>query len=168
MHDIINDALRSPCETLHGAVYAWLIEKGLHGELVALAAPSLESYLIHVNAPELLWQFYERNKNHAAAAKILYSLSTKAGYIHLIISINLLFKKFYNKTYYFVIRPETPLPKRVEYLARAVVCMRSDEAGYAPTLGVFLRELEDKVEVARIQQLVNFFSNVFSCNNFLY
>ena len=47
-----------------------------------------------------------------------------------------------------------PLSQRVEYLARAVVCMRSDRAGYAPYLGVFLRELEDKVEVARIQQQV--------------
>ncbi|CAB0037630.1 unnamed protein product [Trichogramma brassicae] len=49
-------------------------------------------------------------------------------------------------------RIEASLPQRVEYLARAVVCMRSDQAGYAPHLGVFLRELEDKVEVARIQQ----------------
>lgn len=32
--------------------------------------------------------------------------------------------------------------------------MRSDQAGYAPYLGIFLRELEDKVEVARIQQQV--------------
>lgn len=56
-----------------------MIEKGLHGELVALATPSLEAYLIRVNAPELLWQFYERNKNHAAAAKILYALATKVG-----------------------------------------------------------------------------------------
>lgn len=106
-----------------------MIDRGLHGELVALAAPSLEAYLIRANAPELLWQFYERNKNHAAAAKILDSLATKPG-------------------------PEVPLSQRVEYLARAVVCMRSDHAGYAPYLGVFLRELEDKVEVARIQQQI--------------
>lgn len=33
--------------------------------------------------------------------------------------------------------------------------MRSDQAGYAPYLGIFLRELEDKVEVARIQQQVS-------------
>lgn len=82
-----------------------------------------------VNAPELLWQFYERNKNHAAAAKILDSLATKPS-------------------------PETSLSERVEYLARAVVCMRSDQAGYAPYLGIFLRELEDKLEVARIQQQI--------------
>lgn len=51
-------------------------------------------------------------------------------------------------------RPEIPLSKRVEYLARAVVCMRSDQTGYAPYLGIFLRELEDKLEVARMQQQV--------------
>ncbi|XP_053970658.1 nuclear pore complex protein Nup154 [Hylaeus anthracinus] len=128
LHDIINDALHSPCETLHASVYAWMIERRLHGELVALAAPSLEAYLTRVNAPDLLWQFYERNKNHAAAAKILDSLATKESSI--------------------------PLSQRVEYLARAVVCMRSDQAGYAPYLGIFLRELEDKVEVARIQQQI--------------
>ncbi|KAJ8681583.1 hypothetical protein QAD02_017375 [Eretmocerus hayati] len=129
LHEIIEEALHSKCEILHTAVYAWMIEKGMHGELIALASTSLETYLIRVNAPELLWQFYERNKNHAAAAKILYALATKVG-------------------------TDVSLSQRVEYLARAVVCMRSDEAGYAPHLGVFLRELEDKVEVARIQQQI--------------
>lgn len=84
MHEIIGDALQAPCETLHSSIYTWMIEKGLHGELVALAAPSLETYLNRVNAPELLWQFYERNKNHAAAAKILDSLASKIGYVHVI------------------------------------------------------------------------------------
>lgn len=79
MHEIIEEALHSKCEILHSTVYTWMIEKGLNGELVALASPSLENYLIRVNAPELLWQFYERNKNHAAAAKILYALATKVG-----------------------------------------------------------------------------------------
>ncbi|XP_014228329.1 nuclear pore complex protein Nup154 [Trichogramma pretiosum] len=129
MHEIVEEALSSKCEILHTSVYSWMIDKNMNGELVALAAPSLETYLIRANAPELLWQFYERNKNHAAAAKILYALATKNGL-------------------------EASLPQRVEYLARAVVCMRSDQAGYAPHLGVFLRELEDKVEVARIQQQV--------------
>ncbi|XP_029678395.1 nuclear pore complex protein Nup155 isoform X1 [Formica exsecta] len=129
LHEIIGDALQAPCETLHSCIYTWMIERGLHGELIALAAPSLETYLNRINAPELLWQFYERNKNHAAAAKILDSLASKVG-------------------------SEIPLSKRVEYLARAVVCMRSDQTGYAPYLGVFLRELEDKLEVARMQQQI--------------
>jgi len=46
------------------------------------------------------------------------------------------------------------LLQRIEYLARAVMCMRSDQVGYAPHLGVFLRDLEDKIDVARIQQQV--------------
>ncbi|KAG5343295.1 NU155 protein, partial [Acromyrmex heyeri] len=129
LHEIIDDALHAPCETLHSSIYTWMIDRGLHGELVAFAAPSLETYLNRVNAPELLWQFYERNKNHAAAAKILDSLATKVG-------------------------AEISLSKRVEYLARAVVCMRSDQTGYAPYLGIFLRELEDKLEVARMQQQI--------------
>ncbi|XP_008546864.1 nuclear pore complex protein Nup155 [Microplitis demolitor] len=129
LHEIIDDALHSPCEVLHESVYNWMKDKGMDGELVALAAPSLEAYLIRNNNPELLWQYYERNKNHAAAAQILDSLATKPD-------------------------PEVSLAQRVKYLARAVVCMRSDQAGYAPYLGVFLRELEDKVEVARIQQQI--------------
>ncbi|KAG9437559.1 nuclear pore complex protein [Apis mellifera carnica] len=128
LQNIITDALHSTCEILHASVYAWMMERRLHGELIALAAPSLETYLTRVNAPDLLWQFYEKNKNHAAAAKILDALATKESNI--------------------------PLSQRVEYLARAVVCMRSDQAGYAPYLDIFLRELEDKVEVARIQQQI--------------
>ncbi|XP_014476453.1 PREDICTED: nuclear pore complex protein Nup155 isoform X3 [Dinoponera quadriceps] len=128
LHEIIGDALQAPCETLHSSIYTWMIEKGLHGELVALAAPSLETYLNRANALELLWQFYERNKNHAAAAKILDSLASKGS--------------------------DISLPERVEYLARAVACMRSHQTGYAPYLGIFLRELEDKLEVARMQQKI--------------
>lgn len=32
--------------------------------------------------------------------------------------------------------------------------MRSDKTGYAPYLGVFLRELEDKIEIAKVQELL--------------
>lgn len=76
------------------------------------------------------------------------------------LKLNISNTEFYMSQYYIFIffyslnRTDVSLPQRVEYLARAVVCMRSDEAGYAPHLGVFLRELEDKVEVARIQQQV--------------
>lgn len=46
------------------------------------------------------------------------------------------------------------LRDRLTYLARALMCMRSDKVGYAPYLGVFLRELEDKLEVAKVQERV--------------
>lgn len=32
--------------------------------------------------------------------------------------------------------------------------MRSDKTGYAPYLGVFLRELEDKIDIAKVQELI--------------
>lgn len=34
------------------------------------------------------------------------------------------------------------------------MCMRSDKEGYAPNLGVFLRDLEDKMEVAKVQEQI--------------
>lgn len=34
------------------------------------------------------------------------------------------------------------------------MCMRNDKTGYAPYLGVFLRELEDKIDIAKVQELV--------------
>lgn len=42
----------------------------------------------------------------------------------------------------------------MSYLARAVMCMRSDKVGYAPYLGVFLRELEDKIDIAKVQEQI--------------
>lgn len=34
------------------------------------------------------------------------------------------------------------------------MCMRSENVGYAPSLGVFLRDLEDKLEMAKVQEQV--------------
>lgn len=34
------------------------------------------------------------------------------------------------------------------------MCMRSDKIGYAPYLGMFLRDLEDKMEVAKVQEQI--------------
>lgn len=45
------------------------------------------------------------------------------------------------------------LTQRVNWLSRAVVCLRGG-AGASPVTGRFLRELEDKAEVARLQKLV--------------
>lgn len=42
----------------------------------------------------------------------------------------------------------------MEFLAKSLMCMRSDKVGYAPYLGVFLRELEDKLEVAKVQDTI--------------
>ncbi|XP_033607158.1 nuclear pore complex protein Nup155 isoform X2 [Cryptotermes secundus] len=131
---LVRSALQSQDELMHVAVFDWLVTKQLTGDLLTVHQPSMEMYLVRKSeqSPEvcdLLWKYYEKNMNHAAAAKILHNLATRPGS-----SITLL--------------------QRIEYLARAVVCMRSDQVGYAPQLGVFLRELEDKIDVARIQQQV--------------
>lgn len=34
------------------------------------------------------------------------------------------------------------------------MCMRSDKIGYAPHYGIFLRELEDKIDIARVQEQI--------------
>jgi nuclear pore complex protein Nup155 len=40
---------------------------------------------------------------------------------------------------------DIPLVKRIEYLARGVMCIRSDTVGFSAQNGVFLKDLEDKV-----------------------
>ncbi|KAL0269136.1 UNVERIFIED_CONTAM: hypothetical protein PYX00_006963 [Menopon gallinae] len=129
--------LDSDDELLHIAVYEWMLNKDLHGELISVTNSSLENYLTRavernpnqIQISDLLWKYYEKNQNHAAAAKILHRLAVKKG-------------------------PVLTLSQRIDYLSRAVVCMRSDKVGSAPHLGVFLQELEDKREVAAIQQKV--------------
>lgn len=44
------------------------------------------------------------------------------------------------------------LKDRINFLTRAVMCMRSDRIGYVPEYGMFLRELEDKLEIAKVQE----------------
>lgn len=55
---------------------------------------------------------------------------------------------------YFYFRTAVLLKDRLAYLARAIMCMRSDKVGYAPYLGVFLRDLEDRMEVAKVQEQI--------------
>lgn len=134
MNKLIQMALQSPDELMHVAVFDWMVSKNLTSELIAVQQPSLEMYLVQTceQTPglcDLLWKYYEKNMNHAAAAKVLHKLATRPG-----TSVTLL--------------------QRIEYLARAVLCMRSDQVGCAPQLGVFLRELEDMIDVARIQQQI--------------
>ncbi|XP_075223372.1 nuclear pore complex protein Nup154 isoform X2 [Lycorma delicatula] len=130
-------ALATNDELLHVAVYDWMVSQRLFGDLIAAGRPSLEVYLnkaatAHPESTQLsdlLWKYHEINGNHAAAAQILYNLAKQPG--------------------------ETlTLSERITYLAKAVICMRSDEVGCAPHLGVFLHELEDLVQVARVQKQV--------------
>lgn len=79
------ECLSYPDELLHVAVYEWMLTKQLHGELIALSEPSLEAFLIKtsqthpeaINVYDLLWKYYEKCGNHAAAARILNDLASK-------------------------------------------------------------------------------------------
>lgn len=79
--------LESDDELLHIAIYEWMLSKELYGELISVTNPSLENYLTRaaerspnqIQISDLLWKYYEKNLNHAAAAKILHRLAVKKG-----------------------------------------------------------------------------------------
>ncbi|XP_071451396.1 nuclear pore complex protein Nup154 [Hetaerina americana] len=143
---LLNAALDSDDCLLHVAIYDWMLQRDLHTELLHTSKltsrhsgsvrASLETYLKRaaqrdpdsLPIQDLLWKYYESIDNHAMAAKVLHGLATAPSSV--------------------------TLDQRLTYLARAVMCMRSDNVGCAPSQGVFLRELEDQLEVARIQQKV--------------
>ncbi|XP_066259213.1 nuclear pore complex protein Nup155 [Euwallacea similis] len=137
IHQVIDEILYCEDELMHVALYEWMASREMTSDLIKISKPSLEHYLkrCSVQNPDnmmvmdLLWKFYESHNNHAAAAKILNNLACRNG-------------------------SRITLKERLTYLARAIMCMRSDRSGYAPFLGVFLRDLEDKMEVARVQELI--------------
>ncbi|CAH1175574.1 unnamed protein product [Phaedon cochleariae] len=137
MRKVIGEILETPDEIMHVALYEWLVSRNMTGDLIKIHNSSLETYLKrtsvqnpdNVAVMDLMWKYYESNNNHAAAAKILNNLASKTG-------------------------NSVMLRDRLSYLARAIMCMRSDKVGYAPYLGVFLRDLEDKMEVAKVQEQI--------------
>ncbi|XP_050292883.1 nuclear pore complex protein Nup155 [Anthonomus grandis grandis] len=137
MQQVINQILYREDELLHVALYEWMVSRRMTGDLLRVKLPSLEHYLkrCSIQSPDnifvldLLWKYYESNNNHGAAAKILNNLASRTG-------------------------TSISLKDRLAYLARAIMCLRSDKNGMASYLGVFLRDLEDKMEVARVQELI--------------
>lgn len=152
---LVNEILDYPDEILHVALYDWMMKKQMSSELIKVNNSSLETYLLHTSQQspdniaviDLLWKYYENNNNHAAAAKILDSLASKTGY-----KVKSSFE--IGSLIYLFLRTSLNLKERLEYLTRAIMCMRSDKVGYAPYLGVFLRDLEDKMEVAKVQEQI--------------
>lgn len=130
---IIGIALQTADKTLHHTVYEWLLSHDLLSELLGTKERSLGEFLemSAKQAPEnfkiinLFWKYHERNNQHALAAKILFGLATSDN-------------------------DQVNLEQRIEYLARAMMCMRSDSVGYSAHNGVFLKELEDKVSLFKI------------------
>lgn len=124
----INLVLQVPDPLMHITIYDWLLSHNFISELLSIRNASLGDYLVHsvLKAPDniqladILWKYYERNGQHAAAAGILNKLASLPN-DHLLLS------------------------ERIEYLARAVMCMRSDSVGYSTNNNVSLKNIEDKV-----------------------
>ncbi|KAF2360102.1 Nucleoporin Nup133/Nup155-like C-terminal [Trinorchestia longiramus] len=123
---------RSGDELAQVTLFQWLLDTGRTEQLLALPCPSLEGFL---KAPpkgsprhDLLWRFYERNKEYYKAARTLALLADEPG--------------------------STSLGDRVEHLSRSLMCLSSCEMNTASAFTDFLLHLEEKKDVARVQLMV--------------
>ncbi|NWQ96993.1 NU155 protein, partial [Burhinus bistriatus] len=128
-------AQRSTDELFSIALYNWLIQVDLADKLLQVTAPFLEPYLVRmtkvdqnkVRYMDLLWRYFEKNRNFCNAASVLAKLVD----LH---------------------STEISLQQRLEYIARAILSAKSSTAiSSIAADGEFLHELEEKMEVARIQ-----------------
>lgn len=126
--NVVTLALQTPDQLLQNSVYEWLLSQNLLSELLDISEPSLGEFLTHsvkqrpddLGLADLLWKYHELNGQHSAATNILDNLAS-------------------------VQSDAIPLIQRIEYLGRAVMCMRSDTIGYSANNGFLLKNLEDKV-----------------------
>lgn len=135
---VLSLSLSSDDEMCHIAIFNWLMDQNQEEMLLELKSPYLEAYLKKaasqyidsVAAMDMLWKYSEKNGNYIAAAKILSKLADRHG-------------------------TDVSLQRRIEYLARAIVCVKGAEVlPSTRTEGEFLHELEEKMEVARIQNQI--------------
>ncbi|NXN93474.1 NU155 protein, partial [Rhinopomastus cyanomelas] len=128
-------AQRSTDELFSIALYNWLIQADLADKLLKVSAPFLEPYLVRmtkidqnkVRYMDLLWRYFEKNRNFSSAARVLAKLAE----LH---------------------STEISLQQRLEYIARAILSAKSSTAQSSIAAdGEFLHELEEKMEVSRIQ-----------------
>ncbi|NXG52616.1 NU155 protein, partial [Psilopogon haemacephalus] len=128
-------AQRSTDELFSIALYNWLIQADLADKLLQVTSPFLEPYLVRmtkidqnkVRYMDLLWRYFEKNRNFSNAARILAKLAD----LH---------------------STEISHQQRLEYIARAILSAKSSTAiSSLAADGEFLHELEEKMEVARIQ-----------------
>ncbi|OBS78292.1 hypothetical protein A6R68_19317, partial [Neotoma lepida] len=128
-------AQRSKDELFSIALYNWLIQADLADKLLQVASPFLEPHLVRmakvdqnrVRYMDLLWRYYEKNRSFSSAARVLSKLADMHS-------------------------TEISLQQRLEYIARAILSAKSSTAiSSIAADGEFLHELEEKMEVARIQ-----------------
>jgi len=127
--------LSSSDQLLHVTLYQWLIENKYIDKLLNIKSAHIEDFLKRgaVQHPEtlamfdLLWKYYEKTSQYVPAARILAKLADRHS-------------------------TELSLSGRVQYLSRAIMCVKSSEGGSANrAAGELLHHLEEKMEVARVQ-----------------
>uniref|UniRef100_A0AAQ4PAW3 Nucleoporin 155 n=1 Tax=Gasterosteus aculeatus aculeatus TaxID=481459 RepID=A0AAQ4PAW3_GASAC len=132
---ILGLAQRSQDELFHIALYNWLIQADLTDKLLEVNSLYLEEHLMHmikqdqskVHNMDLLWRYYEKNRNFGKAAHVLARLADMHS-------------------------TEISLKQRLEYIARAILSAKSSSCISAQASdGEFLHELEEKMELVRIQ-----------------
>lgn len=128
--EVFQACLKSNDELFHSKLYEWLCEKNLSSKLLEVKSPHVETFLRkRISDSEgyssiyldLMWRYYERRGNFIGAAQILDRLASKPG-------------------------SDCDLEERLAYLSRAKGCVEA-----MATPGDYLRELEEKMEVVRIQ-----------------
>ena len=134
---VFEAAFKSDDELFHVELYQWLLNEKHFERLLSIRTPFLEDFLNRGTSqhPEmlvmfdLLWKYYEKTRNYAAAAKILSKLADRHS-------------------------TEINLQQRIEYLSRAIICVKSGEMcleSHRGGTGQLLHDLEEKMEVARVQ-----------------
>jgi nuclear pore complex protein Nup155 len=130
-------AFKSDDELFHVELYQWLLSEKHYERLLSVRSAYLEDFLTRGTSQhpdtlvmfDLLWKYYEKTRNYAAAAKILAKLADRHS-------------------------TEINLQQRIEYLSRAIICVKSGELcmeSHRGGTGQLLHDLEEKMEVARVQ-----------------
>jgi len=131
---ILGVAFKTDEELLHIEIFEWLFAKNMQDRLLQIQSPYLESWLRMCMSRDpnnlafmnVLWKHYEKMRQFGAAAQILTKLAERSG-------------------------SQLNLANRMEYLARAAMAAKSGGSGGGSGEAEFLRELEEKIEVARLQ-----------------
>ncbi|XP_048876664.1 nuclear pore complex protein Nup155 [Brienomyrus brachyistius] len=132
---VLQLAQRSQDELFHIALYNWLIQADLTEKLLEVNSPYLEEHLMRmikqdqnkVHSMDLLWRYYEKNRSFSKAAHVLARLADMHS-------------------------TEISLKQRLEYISRAILSAKSFSGTSSQGAdGEFLNELEEKMEVVRIQ-----------------
>ncbi|XP_050400754.1 nuclear pore complex protein Nup155 isoform X1 [Patella vulgata] len=138
-NEVFQLSLKSDDELFHVALYDWLFLDNHLDKLLEIQTPFMEPYLKrksgthgdNVAALDMLWKYYEKIHNFPAAARILSRLADRPG-------------------------GDVSLQQRIEYLSRAIMCAKSATSRISSAAeGEFLHELEEKMEVARLQLQVH-------------